>query len=95
MFLAVLSLGLNQLATSCMLLWGSLCRTEVLSTLVDIFHVEEGYHPSQCAASRAEPLNDTPAEGHIELRSNSIVVREGQVCCWSSYGVKESLKVHI
>ena len=71
----------------------SLCRTEVLSTLVNIFHVEKGYHPSQCAASRAEPLHDTPAEGHIELSSDPIVVGEGQVCCWSSYGVKESLKV--
>ena len=76
-----------------MLSWGSLCRTEVLGTLVDIFHVEEGYHSSQCAASRAELLHDTPAEGHIELSSDSIVVGEGQVCCWSSYGVKESLKV--
>ena len=73
--------------------WSSLCRAEVLCALVNIFHVEEGYHSPKCVASRAEPLYGTPAEGHIELSSDSIMVGEGQVRRWSSYGVKESLKV--
>ena len=73
--------------------WSSLCRAEVLCALLNIFHVEEGYHPPQCVASRAEPLYDTPAEGHKEFSSDSIVVREGQVRRWSLYGIKKSLKV--
>ena len=51
-----------------------------MCALINIFHVEEGYHPSQCAASGAEPLYDTPAEGHKELSPDSIVVGEGQIC---------------
>ena len=71
----------------------SLCRAEVLCALLNIVHVEEGYHPPKCAASRAELLYDTPVEGHKKLSSDSIVVGEGQVCRWSSYGIKKSLKV--
>ena len=73
--------------------WSSLCRAEVLCALLNIVHVEEGYHPPKCVASRAEPLYGTPVEAHIELSSGSIVVGERQVRRWSSYGVKESLKV--
>ena len=61
--------------------------------LVNTVHVEEGYHPPHCAASRAELLYDTPMEGHKELSSDSIVIGERLVRPWSSYGVKKSLKV--